>query len=72
MNRCVPKEISTRANALYSGTGMQTFAEEVVADVKLSWKEIIYMTLIAFGRQEYAAKLPREKKTHTFLFFISF
>lgn len=65
--------MSTKANALYTGTGMQSFAEEVVSDVKLSWKEILYMTLIALGEKYLAATIRRltssERRSHRIDYF---
>ena len=51
--RCVPDavpEVATAtAETFLNGTGATSLFEEVIADVGASWKEIIYMCLVALG-----------------------
>ena len=49
LNRCVPKQLTTTAVGLFANTGAQSLVEEVVQDLEIAWKEIIYMGLIALG-----------------------
>ena len=49
LNRCVPKQLITTAVGLFTNTGAQSLVEEVVQDLEIAWKEIIYMGLIALG-----------------------
>ena len=49
LNRCVPKQLTTTAVGLFTNTGAQSLVEEVVQDLEIAWKEIIYMGLIALG-----------------------
>ena len=49
--RCVPDTVPSVATAtaetFLQSSGTQTLFEEIVADVEASWKEIIYMSLVA-------------------------
>lgn len=51
--RCVPDTVPSVATAtaetFLQSSGTQTLFEEIVADVEASWKEIIYMSLVALG-----------------------
>ena len=51
--RCVPDTVPSVATAtaetFLQSSGTQTLFEEIVADVEASWKEIIYMSLVAWG-----------------------
>ena len=49
LNRCVPMQLTTTAVGLFTNTGAQSLVEEVVQDLEIAWKEIIYMGLIALG-----------------------
>jgi hypothetical protein len=35
---------------LFSGSGIETTIDDIVKDIEASWKEIIYMCLVALGR----------------------
>ena len=51
--RCVPDavpKVATATAETFLGTsGIKSLFEEIVADVGASWKEIIYMCLVALG-----------------------
>ena len=51
--RCVPDTVPSVATAtaetFLQSSGTQSLFEEIVADVEASWKEIIYMSLVALG-----------------------
>ena len=49
MFRCVPNFVESTAGSVFPSTGAQTIAEEVIADIELAWREIVYMCLIALG-----------------------
>lgn len=48
-SRCIPVFAEDQAEQFYSGSGMSGFIGDVIADLKISWKEILYISLIAFG-----------------------
>ena len=48
--RCMPQQLSNSAVGLFSTSGAKSLVEEVIADIELAWKEIIYMCLIALGK----------------------
>ena len=52
-SRCIPEIAEDVAEGMakkfYSGSGMSDFVGDVIADIKISWKEIIYMSLVALG-----------------------
>ena len=51
--RCVPDTVpsvtTATAETFLQSSGAQSLFEEIVADVEASWKEIIYMSLVALG-----------------------
>ena len=51
--RCVPDAVpgvaEKTASAFFEGSGASSLYEEIVTDVSASWREIIYMCLVAFG-----------------------
>ncbi|CAB4064680.1 SLC44A1 [Lepeophtheirus salmonis] len=49
LNRCVPSPKKDAASKVFSATGLQGFAEGLIADIEASWREVIYMCLIALG-----------------------
>ncbi|KAJ9589125.1 hypothetical protein L9F63_017584, partial [Diploptera punctata] len=50
LNRCIPKATKDgTVNTIFSKTGFKNFFQEVVEDLQLSWREILYLCLIAFG-----------------------
>ena len=56
--------MSAAAAAIISATGIDDLAKDFVADIKISWKEILYMSLIALGTDSvFQAKLRRSIKT---------
>ena len=48
--RCMPNFVESTAGSVFTSTGAQTIAEEIIADIELAWKEILYMCLIALGK----------------------
>ena len=48
--RCMPNFVEKSAENVFKGTAASTFAEEVIADLELAWKEILYMCLTALGK----------------------
>ena len=52
-SRCIPSVAEETAEKFYSGSGMSDFVGDVIADLKISWKEIIYMSLVALGELQY-------------------
>lgn len=47
--RCVPEFAEESADKIYQGTGAKEFAKQIAADIQNSWKEILYMCLVALG-----------------------
>lgn len=51
--RCVPDAVpdvaGKTAETFFESSGASGYFEEIMADVSASWKEIIYMCLVAFG-----------------------
>ena len=41
--------MSSTAEALLGSLGIDDVLTDIVADIKISWKEILYMSLIALG-----------------------
>ena len=41
--------MESSAGSVFTSTGAKTIAEEVIADIELAWREILYMCLIALG-----------------------
>ena len=48
--RCIPNFAPSTAENVFASSGAKTLAEEVIADLELAWKEILYMCLIALGK----------------------
>ena len=46
----MPNFVESTAGSVFTSTGAQTIAEEIIADIELAWKEILYMCLIALGK----------------------
>ena len=59
-SRCLP-DVSSTAEALLGSLGIDDVLTDIVADIKISWREILYMSLIALG------DLTRAKSRHGFL-----
>jgi hypothetical protein len=55
-SRCLP-DVASTANAVIQATGVDDLANDIVADIKLSWKEILCMSLIAVGEFKGCALL---------------
>lgn len=49
LNRCIPEESRQLTNTFLSKTGLVNYFQEVSEDLDSSWKEILYLCLIAFG-----------------------
>jgi len=49
LSRCVPEAITTQAGGLFSSTGADEFAEELVGDFQNCAMELLYMALVALG-----------------------
>ena len=48
-SRCLP-DVTSTADAIIGALGIGDVVTDIVADIKISWKEILYMSLIALGR----------------------
>ena len=60
-SRCLP-DVAAAAQAILSATGVDDLAGDIVADIKISWKEIVYMSLIALGSFEKISRGPVNDK----------
>ena len=47
--RCIPAFAQSTFTTLFSGTGIESIVDDIVKDIEASWREIIYMCLIALG-----------------------
>ena len=47
--RCVPKQLTTSAVGIFTNSGARSLVEEVITDLELAWREMVYMGLIALG-----------------------
>ncbi|CAG2057875.1 unnamed protein product [Timema podura] len=47
LNRCVPEITSSTKNTVVSKTGIKDFFQEASEDINMSWKEILYLCIIA-------------------------
>ena len=47
--RCVPPFAQSTFMSFFSGTGTESVVDNIVKDIESSWKEIIYMCLVALG-----------------------
>nr|CAD7394408.1 unnamed protein product [Timema cristinae] len=47
LNRCVPEITSSTKNTIVSKTGIKDFFQEASEDINMSWKEILYLCIIA-------------------------
>ena len=47
-SRCLP-DVTSTADAIIGALGIGDVVTDIVADIKISWKEILYMSLIALG-----------------------
>ena len=45
----MPNFAPATAEGVFSSSGSKTIAEEIIADIELAWKEILYMCLVALG-----------------------
>ena len=48
-SRCIPNVAEKKAEGIFKDIGVKDFFEQVVSDISSSWKEIIYMCLVAVG-----------------------
>ena len=51
--RCIPNVAEKKAAGIFAEVGAKSFFEQVVADISSSWKEIIYMCLVALGKVNF-------------------
>jgi hypothetical protein len=47
----MPSFASSTFTTLFSGTGIESVVDGIVKDIEASWKEIIYMCLVALGKK---------------------
>ena len=48
----MPNFAPATAEGVFSSSGAKTIAEEIIADIELAWKEILYMCLVALGNYQ--------------------
>jgi hypothetical protein len=48
--RCVPDSAQKASKVIFQETGGKTLMEDLIADISASWREIIYMCLVALGK----------------------
>ena len=46
----MPAFAQSTFTALFSGTGIESTVDDIVKDIEASWREIIYMCLVALGK----------------------
>jgi len=49
LSRCIPDAVTSQAGGLFSGTGAESFAEDLVGDFQNCAQELVYMGLVALG-----------------------
>nr|CAD7453294.1 unnamed protein product [Timema tahoe] len=54
LNRCVPEITSSTKNTFVSKTGIKDFFQEASEDINMSWKEILYLCIIAMSMFLYS------------------
>jgi hypothetical protein len=47
---CVPDSAQKTSKVIFQETGGKTLMEDLIADISASWREIIYMCLVALGK----------------------
>ncbi|KAF7993255.1 hypothetical protein HCN44_006315 [Aphidius gifuensis] len=49
LNHCVPKQVTDRANYIIKTLGLETFFYEISSDLKIAWRELMYLLLVILG-----------------------
>ena len=62
----MPAFAQSTFTALFSGTGIESAVDDIVKDIEASWKEIIYMCLVALGK--YPDKIFMKRSIPTVCF----
>ena len=69
----MPNFAPATAEGVFSSSGAKTIAEEIIADIELAWREILYMCLVALGNYyiDYCQILTTSFKMNQMIFVIN-